>query len=212
MSRQAVASGRGPGIIDAAPLSVVAERFCDLATLRPPVEDIMAQGSTGNGESAQQPLAGEAAPQQLVINAQYIKDLSFENPRAPQSLMQQAGPPSVDINVDVKAQGVGAENYEVVLSINASAKAQNETLFLVELSYAAIVTVRNVPQQMLGAVVLVEVPRLIFPFARNIISETTRDGGFPPLMINPIDFAELARRNTAAPDPGPDTVSGGAIA
>jgi preprotein translocase subunit SecB len=172
----------------------------------------MAQGSTGNGQPEQQPPAGDPAPQQLVINAQYIKDLSFENPRAPQSLMQQAGPPSVDINVDVKAQGVGAENYEVVLSINASAKAQNETLFLVELSYAAIVTVRNVPQQMLGAVVLVEVPRLIFPFARNIISETTRDGGFPPLMINPIDFAELARRNTAAPDQGTDTVSGGAIA
>lgn len=171
----------------------------------------MAQGPTGNGQPAEQPLVGDAAPQQLVINAQYIKDLSFENPRAPQSLMQQTGPPSVDINVDVKAQSVGGENYEVVLSINASAKAQNETLFLVELSYAAIVTVRNVPQQMLGAVVLVEVPRLIFPFARNIISETTRDGGFPPLMINPIDFADLARRNAAPAGQGTDTVSGSAI-
>ena len=168
----------------------------------------MVQGATGNGPSTEQPPGGEAAPQQLLINAQYVKDLSFENPRAPQSLMQQAGPPSVDINVDVKAQSVGPENYEVVLTINASAKAQNETLFLVELSYAAIVTVRNVPQQMLGTVVVVEVPRLLFPFARNIVAETTRDGGFPPLMINPIDFAELARRNAATTEQAATTVSG----
>ena len=107
----------------------------------------MAQGATGNGQPTEQPPAGEPAPQQLMVNAQYIKDLSFENPRAPQSLMQQAGPPAVEINVDVKAQGVGPENYEVVLTINASAKAQEETLFLVELSYAAIVTIRNVPQR-----------------------------------------------------------------
>ena len=162
----------------------------------------MAQGPTGNGSPTDQPPTGAPAPQQLLINAQYIKDLSFENPRAPQSLMQQAGPPSVDINVDVNVQSVGAENYEVVLNIKAGAKAQDETLFLVELAYAGIVTVRNVPQQMLGPVVLVEVPRLLFPFARNIIAETTRDGGFPPLMINPIDFSELARRNAAATVPG----------
>jgi preprotein translocase subunit SecB len=169
----------------------------------------MAQGQTGNGQPAEQPPSGAAAPQQLLINAQYIKDLSFENPRAPQSLMQQAGPPAVEINVDVKAQGIGPENYEVVLTINASAKAQNETLFLVELSYAGIVTIRNVPQEMLGAVVLVETPRLLFPFARNVIAETTRDGGFPPLMINPIDFAELARRNATAQQT-PTTVGGAA--
>jgi preprotein translocase subunit SecB len=86
----------------------------------------------------------------------------------------------------------------VVLTIKSSAKVQEEALFLVELAYAAIVTVRNVPQDMLSPVILVETPRLMFPFARNIIAETTRDGGFPPLMINPIDFSELLRRNTAA--------------
>ena len=168
----------------------------------------MAQGPTGNGSPADQPPTGAPAPQQLLINAQYIKDLSFENPRAPQSLMQQAGPPSVDINVDVNVQSLGPENYEVVLSIKASAKAQDDTLFLVELAYAGIVTIRNVPQQTLGAVVMVEVPRLLFPFARNIIAETTRDGGFPPLMINPIDFSELARRNAAAAEQPAATVPG----
>ena len=168
----------------------------------------MAESPTGNGSQTDPLPAGAQAPQQLLINAQYIKDLSFENPRAPQSLMQQSGPPSVDINVDVNAQSVGPENYEVVLNIKAGAKTQNETLFLVELAYAAVVTIRNVPQQTLGAVVLVEVPRLLFPFARNIIAETTRDGGFPPLMINPIDFAELARRNAAAAEQPAATVPG----
>jgi preprotein translocase subunit SecB len=171
----------------------------------------MAQASAGNGSPTDQPATGAEAPQQLLINAQYIKDLSFENPRAPQSLMQQAGPPSVDINVDVNVHSVGPENYEVVLSIKAGAKAQDETLFLVELAYAGIVTVRNVPQQMLGAIVLVEVPRLLFPFARNIIAETTRDGGFPPLMINPIDFSELARRNAATAEQTTVTVPGAGV-
>ena len=147
---------------------------------------------------------GAAQGQQLIINAQYIKDLSFENPRAPQSLMQQAAPPSVEINIDVKAQSIGPDAYEVVLTLKASANVQNETLFLVELSYGAIATVHNVPQPLMPQVVLVETPRLMFPFARNIIAETTRDGGFPPLMINPVDFAELLRRNQAAG--GADTI------
>jgi preprotein translocase subunit SecB len=115
--------------------------------------------------------------------------------------MQQATPPSVEINIDVKAQTIGPENYEVVLTINASAKAQNDTLFLIELTYGAVVTIRNVPQQMMPQVVLVETPRLMFPFARNIISDTTRDGVFPPLMINPVDLAEPLRRNQPAGGP-----------
>ena len=170
------------------------------------VEDNMADEVTGNGQPAEQP-AGTGQGQPLIINAQYIKDLSFENPRAPQSLMQQATPPSVEINIDVKAQTIGPENYEVVLTMKASAKAQNDTLFLAELSYGAVVTVRNVPQAMMGHVLLVETPRLMFPFARNIIADTTRDGGFPPLMINPVDFAELLRRNqSAGPVASADTV------
>ena len=166
----------------------------------------MALDATGNGPAAPQPAGAEPAPQQLIINAQYIKDLSFENPRAPASLRQQAVPPSVEINVDVKAQTMGPESYEVVLTINASAKMQDEALFLVELAYGAIITVRNVPQELLSPVILVETPRLMFPFARNIVAETTRNGGFPPLMINPIDFGELLRRNAA--QVGGDSVSG----
>jgi preprotein translocase subunit SecB len=170
----------------------------------------MAQEATGNGPSAPQPSVPEPAQapqQQLIINAQYIKDLSFENPHAPTSLRQQTAPPSVEINVDVKAQGLGPENYEVVLTINASAKAQEETLFIIELVYGAVVTVRNLAPEMVSSIMLVETPRLMFPFARNIIAETTRDGGFPPLMINPIDFGELLRRNSVAA-PGGDQPAG----
>jgi len=166
------------------------------------MEKIMAQDATGSDPAAPQASIPLQNQQQLIINAQYIKDLSFESPRAPASLRQQATPPAVEINVDVKAQGLAPENYEVVLTIKASAKAQEETLFIIELAYGAVVTLRNVAQEMVSPIMLVETPRLMFPFARNIIAETTRDGGFPPLMINPIDFGELLRRNAGAAPTG----------
>jgi preprotein translocase subunit SecB len=147
----------------------------------------------GNGETEAMPPTPDGP--QLLINVQYIKDLSFENPRAPQSLVQPTSQPEVAINVDVKARNLNPEAYEVVLTINVSANAQGEPVFLVELAYAAVVTVRNAPEPMLTSLVLIETPRIIFPFARAIIANATRDGGFPPLMINPIDFAELMRRH-----------------
>jgi preprotein translocase subunit SecB len=154
----------------------------------------MAETARGNGEAgAALPAPDSIQPQHLIINAQYVKDLSFENPRAPQSLIQPTAQPEVSINVDVKAHNLGPDLFEVVLTVNVSARAQNEPVFLVELAYAAVVTVRNTPDTMLPTLILVETPRLIFPFARAIIADATRDGGFPPLMINPIDFAELLR-------------------
>jgi preprotein translocase subunit SecB len=162
----------------------------------------MAEETKGNGQGGAPAPAAEAP--QLIVNAQYIKDLSFENPRAPQSLMQPATQPDVDINVDVKARNLNPEMFEVVLSINATAKTQQEPIFLVELAYATVVTVKNAPQAALPQLILVETPRLMFPFARAIIAEATRDGGFPPLMINPIDFAELLRRQQATPAPIPE--------
>ncbi|MGH7212708.1 MAG: protein-export chaperone SecB, partial [Acetobacteraceae bacterium] len=127
----------------------------------------MADEAKGNGQIGD-PAAVQ--PQQLIVNAQYIKDLSFENPRAPQSLMQPATQPSVDINVDVKARNLAPEVFEVVLTINGTAKAENETVFLVELAYAAVVTIRNVPEALMAPMILVETPRIIFPFARNVIA------------------------------------------
>ena len=103
----------------------------------------------------------------------------------------------MDINVDVKAQNLGPDVFEVVLTINATARTEEEPVFLVELAYGTVVTVKNAPQEMLAPLILVETPRIVFPFARAIIANATRDGGFPPLMINPIDFAELLRRQQA---------------
>ena len=157
----------------------------------------MAEETTSNGADGAA-TTSPAGPQELILNAQYIKDLSFENPRAPQSLIQQTAQPDVEINVDVKANNLGPEVFEVVLTINATARAQGETVFLVELAYGSVVTIKNATAELLPMLVLVETPRIVFPFARAVIANATRDGGFPPLMINPIDFAELLRRQQAA--------------
>src|SRR5260370_18903998 len=141
--------------------------------------------------------AAEAA-QQLIVNAQYIKDLSFENPRAPQSLFQQQAQPEVEINVDVKARNIGPDNYEVMLTINVTAKAAGEPVFLVELAYGAVVTVKGVTEAMLPGLILVETPRTIFPFARPVIANANRDAGFPPLLIIPRHFASTRAATKAA--------------
>src|SRR5437763_13406612 len=154
----------------------------------------MAEQTAGNGADGTSQTTPSSGPQQLILNAQYIKDLSFENPRAPQSFTQQSAQPEVEINVDVKARNLNPDVFEVVLTINATARAQGETVFLVELAYGSVVTIHNATPEMLPMLVLVETPRIVFPFARAIIANATRDGGFPPLMINPIDFAELLRR------------------
>jgi preprotein translocase subunit SecB len=138
---------------------------------------------------------GNGAPQQqLLISAQYVKDFSFENPRAPQSLMQQSSPPEIKLDINVSARPLSPENYEVLLAISARAARDNETVFLLELTYAAVATLQNVAPDDVPTFVLVEAPRLIFPFARAVIADATRDGGFPPLFIHPVDFADLLRR------------------
>lgn len=156
----------------------------------------MAEESKGNGQGSA-PAAPPEPFQQLIVNAQYIKDLSFENPRAPQSLMQPTAQPEVEINVDVKARNLAPEVFEIILSVTATAKTKQEPIFVVELAYAAVVTVKNAPEALLPQLILVETPRIMFPFVRAIIADATRDGGFPPLMLNPIDFAELLRRQQA---------------
>src|SRR5262249_59051335 len=110
----------------------------------------MAEEARGNGQGEMSPEMA-AGLQQLIVNAQYIKDLSFENPRAPQSLVQQPAQPSVDINVDVKAQNLGPDVFEVILTINATARVQHDPVFLVELAYGTVVTIKNAPQQMLAS-------------------------------------------------------------
>ncbi|HEX4112230.1 MAG TPA: protein-export chaperone SecB [Stellaceae bacterium] len=140
------------------------------------------------------PNAAPPTGPQLIVNVQYVKDLSFENPRAPQSLMPQPSPPEIKLDVRVDAKNLAPEAFEVVLSVSARATRGEEPVFLVELTYAGVVTLQNVPREHTQYFVLVETPRLLFPFARSILADATRDGGFPPLFIQPIDFGELLRR------------------
>ncbi|MBL4747263.1 MAG: protein-export chaperone SecB [Magnetovibrio sp.] len=137
----------------------------------------------------------------LTINGQYIKDLSFESPNAPSILSDmQNKKPDVTVNVDVNAGKVESEEaenvFEVTLDISAELKVEGQVGFIIELKYAGIFTL-NVPQEHLSAVLLIECPRLLFPYARNLVSDTTRDGGFVPLFLQPIDFAGMYQANAA---------------
>jgi preprotein translocase subunit SecB len=146
-----------------------------------------------NADPASQALSnGAMAAPQVAILAQYVKDLSFENPNAPQSLQMQ-GQPRIDINVNVNARAGGEEMFEVELKIDATARAADgdRVAFAVELLYAGLFRLSGVPQEAIEPFLVVEAPRILFPFARRVISDCTRDGGFPPLMLEPIDFGSL---------------------
>lgn len=141
------------------------------------------------------PVTGQSSgrpEQRLLLNSQYIKDLSFENPNAP-LIYSELGPNSgIDVSIDVDLNHLQDRLYEVVLSLHVKASAKEKTAFLIELQFAGLGTVGNsVPEDEIDRMLLIEVPRHLFPFARAVIGDVTRDGGFPPLLINPIDFEEL---------------------
>ncbi len=137
----------------------------------------------------------EQTPPPLLVNAQYVKDLSFENPRAPASLSDGQRPnPNVNVAIDVNARRMQEKRYEVVLSIRAEASHDEATLFLAEVHYAGLFTIGDVPKEAIEPLLLVNAPHLLFPFARAIIADSVRDGGFAPLMVHPIDFASLYRQ------------------
>jgi preprotein translocase subunit SecB len=141
--------------------------------------------------------AEAAAPPQLGVLTQYIKDLSFENPNAPASLSQQDKQPEISIQINVGATNLGGTDFEVLLAIEGKAMNADKVLFAFELSYAGVFRIENVPQDSLHPFVMIECPRLLFPFAREIVATATRNGGFPPLMLDPVDFVGLYRQNMA---------------
>jgi preprotein translocase subunit SecB len=139
---------------------------------------------------------------QLNVVAQYIKDLSFENPNAPKSLTSAQEQPQINIQINVDAQPVADSDVEVVLNLNGKAQTSAGLMFSFELAFGGIFRIRNVPQESMNAVVLIECPRLLFPFAREIIATTVRNGGFPPLLLDPVDFVSLYRQKMAQATPG----------
>ncbi|MBW8270469.1 protein-export chaperone SecB [Caldovatus aquaticus] len=154
----------------------------------------------GNG-SAGEPAAAPQGP--LILNLQYTKDLSFEVPGAPDIFLALREQPRMDIALDVQARPLEQPGvYEVALQIRCDARAGERTAFIAELVYCGIFTV-NIEPNLLEPVLLVECPRLLFPFARNILADVTRDGGFPPVLLSPIDFVALWQsRRGAAAQPG----------
>jgi preprotein translocase subunit SecB len=147
--------------------------------------------------------AAPAAPGQPNLNvmAQYVKDLSFENPGAPAALQRQAASPTINVAIGVQSNPMGEDQYEVDLKIEARAVDGETTLFVVELSYGGVFRLINIPAENVQPITLIECPRLLFPFARQIVSDASRNGGFPPLLLDPVDFVALYRQRMAQQQP-----------
>lgn len=155
----------------------------------------MAEQQGVAGGQDQSANGGDQTPQVGVIS-QYVKDLSFENPNSP-AVYQWEGQPKIDVQFNIGSQKVGDDVHEVVLKIEVTARAEERTAFQVELVYAGLFHLRNVPEEQLQPFLLAEAPRILFPFARRIVSDTALDGGFPPLMLDPIDFGALYMQRAA---------------
>ncbi|MCA0962585.1 protein-export chaperone SecB [Salipiger bermudensis] len=160
----------------------------------------MAEEATQNGEAAAQ-----QAPVKMNILAQFVRDLSFENILAQKGSNGEVQP-DVQVQVNLDAKKRSADNqYEVILKLKVESKSKGSDamLFILEMDYAGVFHIENVPEEQLHPFLLIECPRMIFPFARRIVSDVTRDGGFPPLNLEMIDFValyrnEIARRRQAA--------------
>ena len=150
--------------------------------------------------AAEEPKA--AAPEQgkgfsLNIVGQYIRDLSFENPGGPGSILSGAGAPGFNVGINVQVKKQSDDIYAVELTINAKAERESTLLFNIELVYGGLFRVSNAPENQLAPILMIECPRLIFPFARQVISNVTQNGGFPPLLLEPVDFISIYQQNLA---------------
>lgn len=153
-----------------------------------------------NGAEGMAEEEGEAMGPPILIGAQYIKDLSFENPQGHETLAALSQSPEVNVEVKTGSRELAEDAYEVSLFIRGEARVGDTSVFIVELTYAGIVQVNNLPAEAKRPIVLIEGPRHLFPFARNVVAGVVRDGGFPPLMINPLDFAQLYMEQHGTPE------------
>lgn len=141
--------------------------------------------------------AAQANAPSMNMVGQYIRDLSFENPGAPGSIMVGGGNPAFNVSISVAVKKQSDDVYAVELTLNAKANREQVVLFNVELIYGGVFRVKNVPEAQLPLLLMVEGPRLIFPFARQVLANITQQGGFAPLMIEPVDFLRLYQQNLA---------------
>jgi preprotein translocase subunit SecB len=150
----------------------------------------------GNEGAIEQQVNGEDSLPQVGIISQYVKDLSFENPNSP-AVYQWQGQPRIDVQFNIGSQVVADDIYEIAVKIDITASGDQGTAFKVDLLYAGLFGLRNVPEDQLQPFLLAEAPRILFPFARRVIADTVQDGGFPPLLLDPIDFGALYMQRAA---------------
>ena len=149
-------------------------------------------------ETGNEPLAnGEDTAPAVGLISQYVKDLSFENPNAP-AVFQWQGQPQIDVQFNIGANQIADDVHEVVLKIDVRATSADKVAFQVELAYAGLFGIRNVPDDQIQPCLFAEAPRLVFPFARRVLADAVRDGGFPPLLLEPIDFGALYMQQALA--------------
>ena len=161
------------------------------------------QDSTG---STPQPNGADTAPVIGMIS-QYVKDLSFENPNAP-AIYQNQTAPEVEVQFNIGAAQIGDDIHEVILKIDVRSTIEGTTAFVVDLSYGGLFGLRNIPDEHLQPFLLAEAPRLLFPFARRVLADAVRDGGFAPLMLDPIDFGALYMQQVQAQLEGQSSEAG----
>jgi preprotein translocase subunit SecB len=150
--------------------------------------------SDTNGSGAGPEPAGGPA---LNVLVQYVKDLSFENPNAPRSLGPREAPPNIGVQVNVNARQLSPTDFEVSVTLEASAGEGADLMFKFDLDYCGVFRLVNIPQEQIHPIVMIECPRLLFPFLRQIVADATRNGGYPPLYIDPIDFLALYQQRAA---------------
>jgi preprotein translocase subunit SecB len=158
------------------------------------------QPGKGNGDGMPEAAATAAEPgvqakPELNVLGQYVKDLSFESPGAPGTLQSPPKNPQLQVSVNVGAMRQAGDAYEVTLNLEAQARSESGVIYNVELAYGGVFQLKNVPEAMLQPVLLIDCPTLLFPFLRRLVADVTRDGGFPPLMLDPIDFRRLYAQN-----------------
>jgi preprotein translocase subunit SecB len=154
-------------------------------------------GDGANGGGIPGPNMPEGDAPMFTVMVQYTKDFSFENPNAPQSLIQQQAQPQIGIQINVNPRQLSGTDYEVELKLDGKAEHGGNILFAFDLNYAGVFRLLNIPQENLGPLLMIECPRLLFPYAREIISNAIANGGFPPLLLNPVDFVGLYQQKMA---------------
>ncbi|WP_086607297.1 protein-export chaperone SecB [Erythrobacter donghaensis] len=143
-----------------------------------------------------QPNGADTMPAVGLIT-QYVKDLSVENPHAPDSF-QWPEPPQIDVQFNIGAEPAGQDVHEVTLKLTLTAASQRGTIYVIDLAYCGLVGMRNVPEDQAHAFLYAEAPRLLFPFARRVVADAVRDAGFPPLLVDPVDFGGIYAQQLAA--------------